>query len=255
VAAVLSVDETPFVEDPPRGISALHLAAAPELAPFNWRRNRSEEYDRILKLLLDADPNLNIQDESGKTALMWAIEKGHNEAATQIVFAGADRSLKNNFGRTVFDIANTVQRRALRTPEEIEAEEERFFEQGEVMADAETGLTWLLSPTRTEWDDFQEVCPTLEAEGLKNWRLPTRAEVETLLNEYKDLHNQKLEKQLNEVALQNPGRPLAIVTADMEGENVVWIYHLGLEDFRTKDLTESYASNVPVVVAVRETAL
>jgi len=45
-------------------------------------------------------PDVNVKDNSGMTALMWAADWGHSEIVKLLLDEGADVNAKDNSGRT-----------------------------------------------------------------------------------------------------------------------------------------------------------
>lgn len=58
-------------------------------------------HTEIVKLLLDADADPNIQAIDGSTALILAVELRHKEIVRLLLEAGADSNIKDKDGRTV----------------------------------------------------------------------------------------------------------------------------------------------------------
>ena len=56
----------------------------------------------VVKKLIDAGANLNIQDSRAKTALMYSVHNGNdnNEVSEKLIDAGADLNIKNIMGQT-----------------------------------------------------------------------------------------------------------------------------------------------------------
>lgn len=67
----------------------------------------SESFSNIVKKLLDAGANPNLQDEEGRTALSWAIEDPTAEFRTirLLVEYGANPNIPDDYGRTPFHSA------------------------------------------------------------------------------------------------------------------------------------------------------
>lgn len=61
----------------------------------------------VVKTLIKAGANLDLQDQEGFTALMMAIQKKYNEAAKVLLEAGASLDLQNQKGLTALMIAVT----------------------------------------------------------------------------------------------------------------------------------------------------
>ena len=59
----------------------------------------------IVKILIAANANLNLQNEDGTTALMFAVSSNHKEIVKLLIDAGADINLKDNDGDTALDFA------------------------------------------------------------------------------------------------------------------------------------------------------
>jgi len=61
----------------------------------------------VTLLLLEENANVDIQDQSGHTALMCASQHGHADIVALLLLRNADTQLQNEFGETAFDIAKT----------------------------------------------------------------------------------------------------------------------------------------------------
>jgi ankyrin repeat protein len=59
-----------------------------------------KNYLEIVQILIKAGADLDIQDNSGKTALMYSCIEGITEIALELIKAGANLDLQDNFGRT-----------------------------------------------------------------------------------------------------------------------------------------------------------
>lgn len=64
-----------------------------------------EEHLAVVKMLLDKNADVNIQDFRNDTALMWAARVGNKEIAEMILQKKPNTGLKNNGGETALDIA------------------------------------------------------------------------------------------------------------------------------------------------------
>lgn len=51
--------------------------------------------------------DINVQNENGNTALMIAVNKKYMKVVKLLVWVGADRSIVNNYGQTVFELRPT----------------------------------------------------------------------------------------------------------------------------------------------------
>lgn len=60
----------------------------------------------IIKTLLDAGADPDLQDHEGHTALMWAVRWDNLEAARLLLAAGASPHLRNDAGQTALEIAD-----------------------------------------------------------------------------------------------------------------------------------------------------
>ena len=61
--------------------------------------------ESIVKILLDAGANPNLQDELKTTGLMWAVRKGSEPIVKLLLNAGANFHIKNKYDKTALDIA------------------------------------------------------------------------------------------------------------------------------------------------------
>ena len=59
----------------------------------------------LVRSIVDAKVDLNIQDDSGATALMWATYRRHHRVIELLLAAGCDRTCKNPGGLTALDLA------------------------------------------------------------------------------------------------------------------------------------------------------
>ncbi len=72
---------------------------------------------RLVKVLLEAKGiNVNLQNKSGITALMRFAAKGQAGIIKMLLEAGADASLKNDAGKTAYDLAKTQAVKQLLEP-------------------------------------------------------------------------------------------------------------------------------------------
>jgi hypothetical protein len=58
----------------------------------------------------------------------------------------------------------------------------RFSERDGIVLDNETGLEWEVNFHQMTWDEAQEYAESLRLGGYDGWRVPTRPELESLLN-------------------------------------------------------------------------
>ncbi|KAK9404618.1 protein phosphatase 1 regulatory subunit 12B [Crotalus adamanteus] len=78
---------------PRTGATALHVAAA-------------KDYCEVMRLLIQAGFNVNIQDNDGWTPLHAAAHWGVKEACTILAEALCDMDIRNKLGQTPFDVAD-----------------------------------------------------------------------------------------------------------------------------------------------------
>ena len=65
-----------------------------------WKAiNENSSYDTI-KALIDAGADVNVKDNNGTTALMYAVYYGNTEIVKTLIAAGADVNAKDNNGFT-----------------------------------------------------------------------------------------------------------------------------------------------------------
>ncbi|CAE7667739.1 unnamed protein product [Symbiodinium pilosum] len=69
-----------------------------------------------------SQPQLDVVDESGNTAVMIAAREGHGKVVQALVAAGADLSIRNLAGHTAADVASTDEIRAVIVKGEAQAE-------------------------------------------------------------------------------------------------------------------------------------
>ncbi|WP_164931469.1 ankyrin repeat domain-containing protein [Longirhabdus pacifica] len=77
--------------------------------PIIFRSSKcSRSNTDIVKLLLDVETDVNIQDDYGQTAFMQAVFRGETEIVEILLDADADISLKTNEGKTALDIVKEM---------------------------------------------------------------------------------------------------------------------------------------------------
>jgi len=54
-------------------------------------------------------PEINFQDDSGNTQLMWATTAGHKVIVQWLLDKGADINLRNNYGYTTLMLAEMME--------------------------------------------------------------------------------------------------------------------------------------------------
>ncbi|NXI14787.1 MYPT2 phosphatase, partial [Irena cyanogastra] len=81
------------IKQPRTGATALHVAAA-------------KGYSEVLRLLIQAGFNLNVQDNDGWTPLHAAAHWGVKEACSILAEALCDMDIRNKLGQTPFDVAD-----------------------------------------------------------------------------------------------------------------------------------------------------
>uniref|UniRef100_A0A8C0HGX2 Protein phosphatase 1 regulatory subunit n=1 Tax=Chelonoidis abingdonii TaxID=106734 RepID=A0A8C0HGX2_CHEAB len=81
------------IKQPRSGATALHVAAA-------------KGYSEVMRLLIQAGFNLNVQDNDGWTPLHAAAHWGVKEACTNLAEALCDMDIRNKLGQTPFDVAD-----------------------------------------------------------------------------------------------------------------------------------------------------
>ena len=68
--------------------------------------NKVKEGDLdAVRHLLEAGENVHEADVYGRTALMWAAEKGHAAVVSLLLGQGADLNAADGYGRTALDLA------------------------------------------------------------------------------------------------------------------------------------------------------
>ncbi|XP_063274484.1 protein phosphatase 1 regulatory subunit 12B isoform X1 [Prinia subflava] len=81
------------IKQPRTGATALHVAAA-------------KGYSEVMRLLIQAGFNLNVQDNDGWTPLHAAAHWGVKEACSILAEALCDMDVRNKLGQTPFDVAD-----------------------------------------------------------------------------------------------------------------------------------------------------
>lgn len=61
----------------------------------------------ISQVLLCAGSNIDAQDNEGYTSLMWACMEGNESAVMFLIGVGADKNLKNKYGKMALDYARS----------------------------------------------------------------------------------------------------------------------------------------------------
>lgn len=84
-----------------RGATALMLA----VASYSTLPKFAHRILGIVATLIQAGADLDLQDQQGNTALIWAAEVGNLEVARLLLNAGADYQIGNVAGQTALDVA------------------------------------------------------------------------------------------------------------------------------------------------------
>jgi len=84
---------------------------------YSFKSGFPEDYTKELSALIERASNLNLQDDEGRTALIWAV-LGYGEVPREsdtrltievivpmLLLAGADKSIKDNSGKLAYDYA------------------------------------------------------------------------------------------------------------------------------------------------------
>lgn len=100
IVALLAVLADVNARDP-RGATALMLA----LEPHSTVQKLSRRVLSIVETLIQAGADLDLQDQKGNTALLWASQVGNSDAVRLLYNAGADVRIKNHAGLTALDVA------------------------------------------------------------------------------------------------------------------------------------------------------
>lgn len=66
-------------------------------------------YSQVINLLVSHGAKLNSQDDNGYTALMSAVQYGHEAAVLKLLQLGADKSIKSKSGNTAADLAKSLK--------------------------------------------------------------------------------------------------------------------------------------------------
>jgi ankyrin repeat protein len=84
-----------------KGATALMLA----LAPHATFQKTPSKVLHMIETLIQAEADLDLQDQMGNTALIWAAHVGNLEAARRLVSAGANDQIRNHAGYTALEVA------------------------------------------------------------------------------------------------------------------------------------------------------
>lgn len=89
----------------PKGATPLMQQIA--LQPFVRDEVLTPERLKVIRLLISRDPQIDRQDEAGRTALMYAVTTGHGSAALipELIGAGANPHLRNADGLSALALA------------------------------------------------------------------------------------------------------------------------------------------------------
>ncbi len=71
--------------------------------PLHWAAKNG--IVKIARMLIDAGANVNVQDKDGQTPLHWAAMYGRVEIARMLIDAGAKKNIPDNKGKTPRDFA------------------------------------------------------------------------------------------------------------------------------------------------------
>lgn len=126
----------PEVRDPSSGATMVHMAAA------NGHLEVVEFLGTLIKNEDALKAYLNATNTNGNTALHWAAFNGHLEVVKYLCEHGADPFLRNEYGHDVFYEAGNNEKEKVedylleRYGEELDAQMERDFEEGETATEA-----------------------------------------------------------------------------------------------------------------------
>jgi ankyrin repeat protein len=95
-----------MIKQPPVKAHRLKIRKYKEDVFLTTAAEPSEVYEEIIRLLLNKGADVNIQDNSGKTALMIAVKNKNMEIIKLLLKKHADIKAKDNKGRTVLIIAS-----------------------------------------------------------------------------------------------------------------------------------------------------
>ena len=62
-------------------------------------------HNEVVKTLIQAKCDLNVQNKNGETALYWAAANGHRDVVISLLESGADPYIMNNEGETPIEVA------------------------------------------------------------------------------------------------------------------------------------------------------
>lgn len=88
------------------------------LTPLMWAAGHAndvpaDEAIATIELLLARGASIDLQDDRGRSALMIAAERGHDEVVRHLMAAGADRLQRDKNGRSALDLAANPSIRTL----------------------------------------------------------------------------------------------------------------------------------------------
>ncbi|MCL4361835.1 ankyrin repeat domain-containing protein [Candidatus Dependentiae bacterium] len=67
--------------------------------------SKKGEAGKIEEIIQSGYVNINVQDITGRTALMWASKFGHVKTVTLLLHSGADVNIKDNYDFTALRLA------------------------------------------------------------------------------------------------------------------------------------------------------
>ena len=96
------------------GETALNLAKTDEIKAYLEQAIKQKEFNDFISFVKQGDlekireclsngVNINAVDSDGKTALMWACQKGHFEVAITLISSGTDINAKDKNGKTAIN--------------------------------------------------------------------------------------------------------------------------------------------------------
>ncbi|WP_243018239.1 MULTISPECIES: ankyrin repeat domain-containing protein [Candidatus Cardinium] len=169
--------KTKIAQDGSGGCSAIYWA----ISPISLPTDKPESSLEIFKLLLDIS-EINGTDNQGYTLGHWAVVQGRNDIFKLLIKYGADLSIQDKKGRTVFHLAIETIKDTMHSNLDLA---NHLIDQEDSILDQLVSLP----PYRQEWDkkDHNGYSPLallsdklkLTLENIKDWKQEKNKKIQT----------------------------------------------------------------------------